>query len=1332
MPKYFRVLFTKEKTKKPKWVDGFVIVNERGVSLHRAKEESNSNKARVGEEIDVDDRAFCECEKVRKRTKICQVLDRNEAKYYLGVRDAMVNGEECANFGGHRVQVDREIGACAVEEEMKMDNVVEARPRVVVVVPTHQTQNKPLSFRNPMFAAKEPIVLKPQTVMMSNAKIKRGREPEEKWNVAVKANRVHEMSIISPTNEESLNDEDVGTSEEKENDERSNKSPTISIAETFKKRLEGIRLEAEKARKRKELLEVAAADAMKQREEVAAVVEEEVIEEEEEVLLPPEEKLEQRQIITVVPKTSLHKVNYGGGQQSNIIEPSIDVDFPFEAVKLANNNIGSNNNNLLRFTRGVKEYQNYLVSASCEQLSLKLRYISDAVRSVVQSLPQQQTMRAMSSSIDPKNLSMRLGRNFRINYWSECKISAYKTSVKKDEDSGDVIPAKIVIELTLGKCEHSRPRDFSKGDVYVLSTDPGFFLSKSSKQGVDVYQNWTGVVASTWHAPDKDGKMHIEMLGALPRKLKEALSKSDSSWSKRKSVTVFAARAFSAFGELEEMKNAIEMVKSETMPLMQTILNPSAKETSVLVRDDDEEQDFEDLNFTLSLRYGLNHDQAVAMKGMLNDTGSSVHLVHGPYGSGKTKLITCYIREHVAREQKNSGKMVFDTKRNGRILVCANTNVAVDRVLKTLLESGFVDFCRVGSLAKIDADILPFSIHAKRDSKKGNTHIEELEKALENEKNISRQKRIEEEIRNLQVKGALQKRAKLVKSAPVVAVTCSSCVNKHLEDQRFDILILDECSQMTEICSLLPLARFGVKHLIAVGDPNQLPPVLESASGSCGGGLSASEQQPALFVRLAKLGMPVTLLRKQYRMHPVLSEIPNAQFYENKLEDGVLASDRDSLIPGVPPLVFFDTHGENARDERGQESKSKYNGAEAQSCAVIARELLKCGLKPRDIGIIAFYRSQVDCVNSLLEKMRVGVNISEESTQTEDDENGEIQVSTVDAFQGQEKKVIILTLCGAFKGSNSFTTRERLNVALTRAQSHEFIVADSKDIGQDWVPLKELLTLARKMPGGYHPPSRRIDDVVCKWHNSATIETTTTTAVDKEMKEEANDDNDDDVVCINDDDNLSSSTSEEEEEEEESDDDDESDMSDEHVKDSKARVEENIEFDMKEEDRSTGTFDEASLPNEYLSIIKVLETIALQPNEYYNWYKRLSKALLHRVEIDRRYCENAPDKRLRNVLSDLNYPGIPRSDATETAWNWSSKPLRKKVVQFFLPALSSYAHKHFGFEYTRLRFLIQKYDSIAELQIDQSGYGALVLHEADTQEKKERASRWLTRKLSLS
>ena len=78
-------------------------------------------------------------------------------------------------------------------------------------------------------------------------------------------------------------------------------------------------------------------------------------------------------------------------------------------------------------------------------------------------------------------------------------------------------------------------------------------------------------------------------------------------------------------------------------------------------------------------------------------------------------------------------------------------------------------------------------------------------------------------------------------------------------------------------------------------------------------------------------------------------------------------------------------------------------------------------MKPKDVGIIAFYRAQVDCVNSYLVRMRVGATTTADilaPSELDEEEDGKIQVSTVDAFQGQEKKVIILTLCGAFKGSN--------------------------------------------------------------------------------------------------------------------------------------------------------------------------------------------------------------------------------------------------------------------------------------------------------------------------
>ncbi|CAL6410832.1 unnamed protein product [Bathycoccus prasinos] len=1325
--RFFAVTYTNETHKKrPKWKDGFVRIVRCCAASHSGSLSvvlygANAQNNRSFEEVTRESFASSS-ETTRKKAGLETIakISRKETKAIQSVLEKLEEENTIEEFSGYKVEIDEEFGkdGNAVSRQKAMNRSADVGRETSLFRATRSIRESqtPASFRNPMFTKTTTVTIDTLTPIQTvgvSAK-----------DVAGKRSRIEE---------EEMNDvglRDVGAAASKENEQPCNaaKQPKrVNIAAALKERLANLTKQKEEKEKMMEIVAVEEEEEEKHTEGEEAMV--------------PQRVVNYGNTNSSYAQQQQQQQQHNGNSKNNqyrYAEPTIAIKFPFEKLSA---------HVALRFEGGVREYQNYLLSTSCEQLSLKLRNVSDAVRTVVHALPQQKrgapvatTSVHVNTTVDPKNLGIRLGRQYRIHYWSECKMTAYKTQTKKDEETGTVKLSKTVVELTLGRCEYHRPNDFAKGDVYVLSTDPGFFLSspvaKNTRQGMDTYKNWTGVVASTWHAPDKEGKMHVEMLGDLPRTLKESLkNSSNGGWVKRKSLTLYAARALSAFGELEEMKNALEMVKEDTMPLMRMIMNPSVAELTSEHAENitaDEEEDFQDLEFTFQNQYGLNHDQAVAMKGMVN-TECGVSLVHGPFGSGKTKLVASFIREHVASVkdmQHKLGVLPPDTKqRNGRILVCANTNVAVDRVLKTLLENGFTDFCRVGSLTKIDADILPFSIHAKRDSKKGNTHIEELEKALkENEKISSRRKRIEEEIKNLKIKGALQKRAKLVKSAPVVAVTCSSCVNKHLEDQKFDILILDECSQMTEICSLLPLARFGVKHLIAVGDPKQLPPVLESNLEYP----TISEQQPTLFVRLAKLGLPVTLLRTQYRMHPLLSEVPNAHFYENKLLDGVSASDRGALLEGVPPLVFFDTHGENAREERG--GQSKFNASEARGCAVIARELLNRGLKPKDVGIIAFYRAQVDCVNSYLVRMRVGATTTADilaPSELDEEEDGEIQVSTVDAFQGQEKKVIILTLCGAFKGSNSFTTRERLNVALTRSQRHEFIVADSNEIGRDCLALRDVLSKARKTPSGYHPASRRIDDVVCKWPSLVTatscdFDVATDIERNAELKEDDADGESEDIVCVHDDaDNANNDiASPSSYTEYDDDEDEEEDNSDEPSPPASPKVEEKVEFDMNEAERKN-EYDPSSCPQEYLPIIEKLEEIEIQPDEYYLWYKKLSRALLFRVQADRRWCEL--DNKMRTMLHDLGFPGIDH-----VSWKWTSKPLRRAIFEKFFPAFAYYVHKHFGYEYTRMRKLIEKYDSVDALRKDETGFGLHAIREAETQDLSERGARWLTRKLSSS
>merc|ERR1711990_550341 len=109
-------------------------------------------------------------------------------------------------------------------------------------------------------------------------------------------------------------------------------------------------------------------------------------------------------------------------------------------------------------------------------------------------------------------------------------------------------------------------------------------------------------------------------------------------------------------------------------------MNPSSVETNAYSEHLENlahaEEDFQDLEFEFQNQYGLNHDQAVAMKGMVN-TERGVSLVHGPFGSGKTKLVASFIREHVAREKdmqhhQDVAPPEVNKQRNGRILICAN------------------------------------------------------------------------------------------------------------------------------------------------------------------------------------------------------------------------------------------------------------------------------------------------------------------------------------------------------------------------------------------------------------------------------------------------------------------------------------------------------------------------------------------------------------------------------------------------------------------------------------------------------------------------------------
>jgi len=443
----------------------------------------------------------------------------------------------------------------------------------------------------------------------------------------------------------------------------------------------------------------------------------------------------------------------------------------------------------------------------------------------------------------------------------------------------------------------------------------------------------------------------------------------------------------------------------------------------------------------VSNTFNLNTHQAEVLSHVARwhtqPTHQPICLVHGPFGSGKSQLMVSILHLILAlrRSKESTGGLS-----NARVLVCSHTNIAVDRVLIGLMRSGVSDFLRVGALKKIHHEILEYSIHAS-ESKSHNTalgELKEMAKAASGQVLLKLQAEIAEAER-----GSDRKRKKMLKTCPIVGVTCVSTALSILEDQTFDILILDEASQLTEPLSLAPIIRSKCKYVIAAGDPNQLPPVVCSPEHVQGG---HSVARP-LFVRLTDLGHSPHLLRTQYRCHPDIACVSNKFFYQNQLLDGITPEQRPPLAKILPAVSVVDIM-------LGQESyshRSIYNDMEARAVASIIQKFLGHGISPNAIGVIAFYKAHVDALTSAVSNIQGG-------------QDG-IHIATVDSFQGAEKDIIILSTATS-KPSSFAADACRLNVALTRAKHHLLLVGNIHSLSKG-IPSFEFILSRAKTHKGY-------------------------------------------------------------------------------------------------------------------------------------------------------------------------------------------------------------------------------------------------------------------------
>ena len=351
-------------------------------------------------------------------------------------------------------------------------------------------------------------------------------------------------------------------------------------------------------------------------------------------------------------------------------------------------------------------------------------------------------------------------------------------------------------------------------------------------------------------------------------------------------------------------------------------------------------------------------------------------LIHGPFGTGKTTTIIELILQ--------------ETNLNHKLLVCSESNTAIDNILKKLRHTN-INFTRVGTSNKIPNYLQQYTLDYKI-----NNQI--TGKSINNEE----RQQIEEEI---------------LKNSQVILTTNSSAGSIILSDIQFHIAIIDEASQATIPSTLIPINK--AEKFILIGDHKQLPPVVSSNNTKY---LSKS-----LFEELIEnYPQQSQELLIQYRMNEILMTFPNKKFYGNKLKCSKLSKDNYMTTvlekyDSSSPLIFIDTSKYENNKEFSLDSHSYKNNLESEIVLEIINMYLDKKINPQDIGVISPYSKQVRLIK---EKAK---NIS---------------VKSVDGFQGGEKDIIIISLVRSNEEKNIgfLDDMRRLNVSLTRAKKKLIVI----------------------------------------------------------------------------------------------------------------------------------------------------------------------------------------------------------------------------------------------------------------------------------------------------
>ena len=424
-------------------------------------------------------------------------------------------------------------------------------------------------------------------------------------------------------------------------------------------------------------------------------------------------------------------------------------------------------------------------------------------------------------------------------------------------------------------------------------------------------------------------------------------------------------------------------------------------------------------------------------------SANDVALIHGPPGTGKTTAVVAFICECVAERQK--------------VLACAPSNTAVDNLLERLVAEG-VRAVRLGHPARVTESLRQHSLDGLAEHHENASIVRDMRREAQDlfrkadrwtrgKPARGEKQELRRDAKRLLSDAKLLERQAVESILDAADVICATTTfnEEMLGDRWFQTAVIDEACQTPEPGCWVPLMRSD--RLILAGDPFQLPPtVLSPEAVEKGYSISMLERLMELY------GDSVTqLLTRQYRMHESIMRFSSDHFYDGKLvADEHVAGHLLCDLPGIDstletesPVEFFDTAGAAWEEMIEPEGLSKLNEKEAEFVVFKVRQLFAQGVRVEDISIIAPYAAQVRKIRGLLR------DIKTESGEASELSN--VEVDTVDGFQGREKEAIVISLTRSNAQCEIGFLKDyrRTNVALTRARRKLIVIADSATLGGD-------------------------------------------------------------------------------------------------------------------------------------------------------------------------------------------------------------------------------------------------------------------------------------------